>query len=135
MVYTRVHTFAAASSASFFLRSISSTLKGCRLGVELQPAFLFFFTSGGGGGASPLTLDGGGGGRSSGGGGGADGSGGGGGAVRSGGGGGGDGSRSGGGTMSSGVISLAPFARWPFILLVKAAKLPETVAVFCTGLF
>ena len=37
--------------------------------------------------------------------------------------------------MSSGVISLAPFAICPFILLVKAGKLPETVAVFCTKLF
>ena len=113
MLNTRVHTFEATSSASLFLRSISSTLKGCLLGVAPQPAF-FFFTSGGGGGGSPLELDGGGGGRSSGGGGGADESGGGGGAATSGGGGGGDGSRSG---ILLEAVSLTPFVKWPFTLL------------------
>ena len=82
-----IHTFEAASSASFFFRSISSTLRGCRLCAKAHPAFLFFASIGGGGG-SPLAMEGGGGGRSSGGGGGAEKSGGGGGAARSGGGGG-----------------------------------------------
>lgn len=123
MVYTRVHTFAAASSASFFLRSISSTLKGCLLGAAPHPAFFFFFTSGAEGWASPLILDGSGGGRSSGGGGGADESGGGGGAVRSGGGGGGDGSRSGGWIIS--CTALTPFASCPFLLQAQEDKLQK----------
>lgn len=72
---------------------------------------------------SLLLPDGGGGGRSSGGGGGA---------ARSGGGGGGDESRSGGDTMVCRVVSPTPFVKWPFILLVKAGKLADKVALFRT---
>ena len=121
----RVNTFEAASSASLFLRSISSTLKGCLLDAAPQPAFFFLFTSGGGGCASPLILDGGGGGRSSGGGGGANESGGGGGAPRSGGGGGGEGSRSGGETMLEIVVSPMLSSRWPFMLQINEASCQE----------
>lgn len=80
-----------------------------------------------------MILDGGGGGRSSGGGGGADDFGGGGGAVRSGGGGGGDRSRSDGGIMFCIVVSLTPFAKWPFILRAEIGKLPRKVRVLYIG--
>lgn len=65
-------TFAAAASASLFLRNISSTLRGFRSERLLHPAFLFLLSTGGGGGISLAFEGGGGGGRSSGGGGGGD---------------------------------------------------------------
>lgn len=106
-------TFAAASSASFFFRNISSTLRGCRLGASPHPFFFFFIAILESTGVSPspsTAAGGGGGGTSSGGGGGAAESGGGGGAFSSGGGGGGD------DTRSSDPFILFPFLWWPFIV-------------------
>lgn len=88
-------TFAAAASASFFLRISSSTLSGVAAGfLAPHPCFLLVASTGGGGGAS------------SGGGGGATASGGGGGTAESSGGGGMAKSRGGGGGLEGRSIGI-----------------------------